>query len=51
MKIDFEPLTECALRMVAGMEAHPVGSLLLICAVLAHRKFSLTVKKIFRAVT
>lgn len=35
MKIDFELLTECALRMVAGMEAHPVGSLLLICALLA----------------
>lgn len=35
MKIDFELLTRCAVNMVAGLEAHPMGTILLISVLLA----------------
>jgi hypothetical protein len=35
MKIDFEQLTRCAVKMVAGLEAHPLGSILLIIVLFA----------------
>lgn len=35
MKIDLELLTECALRVLAGMEARPFGAALLIGVLLS----------------
>lgn len=35
MQIDFERLTQSAVNMVAGLEAHPLGAILLIIVLLA----------------